>query len=147
MGFDIMELLKSVALPIVTGFLGWVYSKYRNKQEREKDILDNVQRIIDIQDEQIKKQEQIQKKSDNLNQRLEAKLDRKNKSIRQANKCPYTTQGDGCPVLAQEEQCEDEGLDKIRSASPKKLSEEEKNEHCYNLDCAKCEHHNPKCDD
>ena len=78
MEFDWVDILKSVALPIVTGFLGWVYSKYRNKQEREKDILDNVQRIIDIQDAQIKKQEQIQKKSDNLNQRLEAKLDRKN---------------------------------------------------------------------
>lgn len=123
MEFDWVDILKSVALPIVTGFLGWVYSKYRNKQEREKDILDNVQRIIDIQDAQIKKQEQIQKKSDNLNQRLEAKLDRKNKSIRQANNCPFTTEGDGCPVLAQEE----------------------KNEHCYDLDCARCEHHNPDC--
>ena len=125
MEFDIMELLKSVALPVVTGFLGWVYSKYRNKQEREKDILDNVQRIIDLQDAQIKKQEDAINKANNVNQRLEAKLDRKNKSVRQANKCPFTTEGDGCPVLAQEE----------------------KNEHCYNLDCAKCEHHNPKCDD
>lgn len=120
-----MELLKSVALPIVTGFLGWIYSKYRNKQEREKDILDNVQRIIDLQDAQIKKQDDALHKANNVNQRLEAKLDRKNKSVRQANKCPFTTEGDGCPVLAQEE----------------------KNEHCYSLDCAKCEHHNPKCDD
>lgn len=125
MEFDIMELLKSVALPVVTGFLGWVYSKYRNKQEREKDILDNVQRIIDLQDAQIKKQEDALNKANNVNQRLEAKLDRKNKSVRQANKCPFTTEGDGCPVLAQEE----------------------KNEHCYDLDCAKCDHHNPNCDD
>lgn len=124
MGFDIMELLKSVALPIVTGFLGWVYSKYRNKQEREKDILDNVQRIIDLQDAQIKKQDDALHKANNVNQRLEAKLDRKNKSVRQANRCPFTTEGDGCPVLAQEE----------------------KNERCYDLDCAKCEHHNPKCE-
>ena len=125
MEFDIMELLKSVALPVVTGFLGWVYSKYRNKQESEKDILDNVQRIIVMQDAQIKKQEDALNKANNVNQRLEAKLDRKNKSVRQANKCPFTTEGDGCPVLAQEE----------------------KNEHCYDLDCAKCEHHNPNCDD
>ena len=125
MEFDVMELLKSVVLPVVTGFLGWVYSKYRNKQEREKSILDNVQRIIDLQDAQIKKQEDALNKANNVNQRLEAKLDRKNKSVRQANKCPFTTEGDGCPVLAQEE----------------------KNEHCYDLDCAKCEHHNPKCDD
>ena len=110
---DWIDIVKTFALPIITGFLGWIYSKYRNKQEREKDILDNVQRIVDMQDAQIKKQEQTQKKSDNLNQRLEAKLDRKNKSIRQANKCPYTMEGDGCPVLSQEE----------------------KNEHCYDLDC------------
>ena len=125
MEFDVMELLKSVVLPVVTGFLGWVYSKYRNKQEREKSILDNVQRIIDLQDAQIKKQEDTLNKANNVNQRLEAKLDRKNKSVRQANKCPFTTEGDGCPVLAQEE----------------------KNEHCYDLDCAKCDHHNPNCDD
>lgn len=125
MGFDWIDILKTFALPIVTGFLGWLYSKYRNKQEREKDILDNVQRIIDLQDAQIKKQDDALHKANNVNQRLEAKLDRKNKSVRQANKCPFTTEGDGCPVLAQEE----------------------KNEHCYDLDCQKCEHHNPKCDD
>lgn len=118
-----MEIIEKIVYPILAGFLGWIYSKYRNKQQREKDILDNVQRIVDMQDAQIKKQEESQKKSDNLNQRLEAKLDRKNKSIRQANRCPYTTQGDGCPVLAQEE----------------------KNEHCYDIECARCEKHNPEC--
>lgn len=120
---DWIDIVKTIALPIVTAFLGWIYSKYRNKQEREKDILDNVQTIIDMQNAQIVKQEETLKKSDNINQRLEAKLDRKSKSIRQANKCPYTMQGDGCPVLAQEE----------------------KNEHCYDIDCARCENHNPEC--
>jgi hypothetical protein len=122
---DWMGIVEKVVYPIIAGFLGWIYSKYRTRQEREKSILDNVQVVIDMLSTQLTKMEETQKKSDNINQRLEAKLDRKNKSIRQANKCPYTTQGDGCPVLAQEE----------------------KNEHCYDLDCQKCEHHNPKCDD
>lgn len=122
---DWMGIVEKVVYPIIAGFLGWIYSKYRTRQEREKSILDNVQVVIDMLSTQLTKMEETQKKSDNINQRLEAKLDRKNKSIRQANKCPYTMEGNGCPVLAQEE----------------------KNEHCYDLDCAKCEHHNPKCDD
>ena len=55
--------------------------------------------------------------SKNMRKRLEAKLDRKNKSIRKANSCPHTVEGDGCPVLNQEE----------------------KNEQIY--DCDTCEHH------
>ena len=120
---DWMGVVEKVVYPTIAGFLGWIYSKYRTRQEREKSILDNVQVVIDMLSTQLAKMEESQKKSDNLNQRLEAKLDRKSKSVRQANKCPYTTQGDGCPVLAQEE----------------------KNEHCYDIECARCEKHNPEC--
>lgn len=105
-------------LPIVMGVVGWLGSAYRSKQKKEGDILDNVQRIIDIQDAHIKKSEEALVKSENLNKRLEAKLDRKNKSVRAANKCRHTSEGEGCPVLLQEE----------------------KNEHCYDADCTTCEH-------
>jgi hypothetical protein len=107
-------------LPVVMGVVGWLGSAYRSKQKKEGDILDNVQRIIDIQDAHIKKSEEALAKSENLNKRLEAKLDRKTKSVRAANKCKYTSEGDGCPVLNQEE----------------------KNEHCYGIDCASCTHNN-----
>jgi hypothetical protein len=53
-----------------------------------------------------------------MNKRLEAKYNRKSKSVRAANKCKYTNEGDGCPVLVQEE----------------------KNEHCYVIDCKECTH-------
>lgn len=130
MEFDWVDLLKSVALPIVTGFLGWVYSKYRNKEQKESDIIANFNAMRDADREFIEEARADLKaarvdllESRNINKRLEAKLDRKNKSVRQANKCKYTMEGDGCPVLAQEE----------------------KNEHCYDIECAKCEHHNPDC--
>lgn len=113
------ELWMQIALPVVSGLVGWFTSAYRNKQKKEGDILDNVQRIIDIQDAHIKKSEQALEKSENLNKRLEAKLDRKSKSVRAANRCKHTNEDGGCPVLAQEE----------------------KNEHCYDIECAECEHH------
>jgi hypothetical protein len=106
-------------LPIVMGVVGWLGSAYRSKQKKEGDILDNVQRIIDIQDAHIKKSEEALAKSENLTKRLEAKLDRKSKSVRAANKCKFTSEGDGCPVLNQEE----------------------RNEYCYDIECAECEHH------
>lgn len=109
-------------LPVVMGVVGWLGSAYRSKQKKEGDILDNVQRIIDIQDAHIKKSEEALAKSENLAKRLEAKLDRKSKSVRAANKCKFTSEGDGCPVLNQEE----------------------RNEHCYDIECAECEHNNDK---
>jgi hypothetical protein len=113
------ELWMQIALPVVSGLVGWFTSAYRNKQKKEGDILDNVQRIIDIQDAHIKKSEQALEKSENLNKRLEAKLDRKSKSVRAANRCKHTNEDGGCPVLAQEE----------------------KNEYCYDIECVECEHH------
>ena len=111
-------------LPIVMGVVGWLGSAYRSKQKKEGDILDNVQRIIDIQDAHIKKSEEALAKSENLTKRLEAKLDRKSKSVRAANRCKFTNEGNGCPVLEQEE----------------------KNEYIYDVDCNKCEHNNENND-
>ena len=58
-------------LPIVMGVVGWLGSAYRSKQKKEGDILDNVQRIIDIQDAHIKKSEEALAKSENLTKRLD----------------------------------------------------------------------------
>lgn len=110
----------NVVLPIATAFIGWLGSSYRNKQKKEGDILSNVERIVAMQDAHIQKAEATLLKSEKVIQRLEAKLDRKNKSVRAANKCKFTNEGDGCPVLAQEE----------------------KNEHIYDAPCDKCEYQN-----
>ena len=90
-------------LPVLTALIAWLANAYRNKQKKEHDVLDNVQRIIDLQNAHILKSEQALEKSDKQNQRLDAKLDRKNKSIRKANNCKFTNEGEGCPVLNQEE--------------------------------------------
>lgn len=106
-------------LPVLTALIAWLANAYRNKQKKEHDVLDNVQRIIDLQNAHILKSEQALEKSDKQNQRLDAKLDRKNKSIRKANNCKFTNEGEGCPVLNQEEI----------------------NEKIYDEGCRLCEHH------
>lgn len=106
-------------LPVLTALIAWLANAYRNKQKKEHDVLDNVQRIIDLQNAHILKSERALEKSDKQNQRLDAKLDRKNKSIRKANNCKFTNEGEGCPVLNQEEI----------------------NEKIYDEGCRLCEHH------
>lgn len=114
-------------LPVLTALIAWFANAYRNKQKKEHDVLDNVQRIIDLQNAHILKSEQALEKSDKQNQRLDAKLDRKNKSIRKANNCKFTNEGEGCPVLNQEEINEkiyDEGC-RLCEHHPKQQEEEE----------------------
>lgn len=117
-----MEIIEKFLYPILAGFLGWAYSSYRNKDQKESDLLANIKKIISLQDDHISKAEKSLARSESICTRLEAKLDRKNKSIRKANSCPHTNEGDGCPVLAQEEL----------------------NEHIYELDCSNCELHKSK---
>jgi hypothetical protein len=119
------ELWMQIALPVVTGLVGWLTSSYRNKQKKEGDILTNVERIVAMQDAHIQKAEVALLKSEKVIQRIEAKLDRKNKSVRAANKCKFTNEGGGCPVLAQEE----------------------KNEHIYDAPCEQCEYKNNEQND
>ena len=119
------ELWMQIALPVVSGLVGWFTSSYRNKQKKESDIIVNFQAMRDADRQFIEECRADLKESRDMNKRLEAKYNRKCKSVRAANKCKYTNEGNGCPVLAQEE----------------------KNEHIYDVDCAKCEHHNNEGND
>lgn len=104
-------------LPIATAAIGWLTSSYRNKQKKENDTIANFQLMRDADKEFMSDLKNELMESKKMRQRLEAKLDRKNKSIRKANNCPHTNEDGGCPVLNQEE----------------------KNEQVY--DCESCEHH------
>lgn len=106
-------------LPIVSLILGWLTSSYRNKQKKENETIANFQLMRDADKEFMTDLKNELVESKNLRKRLEAKLDRKNKSIRKANNCPHTNEGDGCPVLIQEEA----------------------NEKVYDEGCRLCEHH------
>lgn len=112
-----MEWWAEIVLPITTLVVGWLTSSYRNKQKKENDTITNFQLMRDADKEFMTDLKNELVESKNMRKRLEAKLDRKNKSIRKANNCPHTNEGDGCPVLNQEE----------------------KNEQIY--DCESCEHH------
>lgn len=93
----------NIGLPIVTLFAGWFGQAWKSKAQKKADELDNTQQIIQLQRDYIAEQQAQMAKYNATNQRLEAKLERKNKSIRQANKCQFTNEGDGCPVLVNEE--------------------------------------------
>lgn len=112
------DLWFQIALPIVSGVVGWATNAYRNAQKKESDIISNFQAMRDADREFIEECRADLKEARDMNKRLEAKYNRKSKSVRAANRCKYTNEGDGCPVLVQEE----------------------KNEHCYGIDCSSCAH-------
>lgn len=98
-----VEILRDVGVPILTLIGGWFAHLFRSKQKKEQDILANVQQILQMQKEYIADQDAENKKTRDMNARLEKKLDDKRESIRQANKCKYTSDGEGCPVLSHED--------------------------------------------
>ena len=104
----VLEILERAVLPILTLIGGWFAHLIRSKQKKEHDILENVMQILNMQKEYIAEQDVQNKETRDINKRLEAKLDKKNKSIRKANWCKYTNEGDGCPVLVNEEKFEED---------------------------------------
>lgn len=112
----VIDVAERVLLPILTLVGGWFAHLFRSKQKKEADILQNVMQILDLQKKYIADQDAENKKTRDMNARLERKLDGKRDSIRQANKCKYTAEGEGCPVLRHEdeldEKCENCELNK-----------------------------------
>ena len=98
-----IEILKDVGIPMLTLLGGWFGHMFRTKQKKEGDILDNMKQILTMQREYIASQDAENKKTRDMNARLERKLDDKRESIRQANKCKYTATDEGCPVLSHED--------------------------------------------
>ena len=99
----LLEILRDVGIPALTLIGGWFAHMFRTKQKKEADVLDNVQQILQLQKDYIAEQDAENKKTRDMNARLERKLDEKRESIRKANKCKYTSEGDGCPVLIHED--------------------------------------------
>lgn len=99
----LLEILKDVGIPVLSLIGGWFAHLFRSRQKREGDILENVQQILQMQKDYIADQDVQNKKNCDMIARLERKLDDKRESIRKANKCKYTAEGDGCPVLKHED--------------------------------------------
>lgn len=99
----IVDMAERVLLPVLTLIGGWFAHLFRSKQKKEQDILANVQQILQMQKDYIAEQDEENKKTRNMNARLEKKLDDKRESIRKANHCRFTSEGDGCPVLKNED--------------------------------------------
>lgn len=103
----LIEIAQNIGLPIITLLGGWFGHMFRTKQKKEADVLDNVTQILDLQKKYIAEQDEENRKTRNMNARLEKKLDDKRESIRKANKCQYTNEGDGCPVLRHEDELDE----------------------------------------
>lgn len=103
----VIDIAERVLLPILTLVGGWFAHLFRSKQKKEADILQNVMQILDLQKKYIADQDAENKKTRDMNARLEKKLDDKRDSIRQANKCRFTSDGDGCPVLRREDELDE----------------------------------------
>ena len=106
-----IDLLERIGLPILTLIGGWFAHLIRTKQKKQQDILSNVQQILQMQKDYIAEQDEENRKTRNMNARLEKKLDDKRESIRKANKCKFTNEGDGCPVLLHEDSLDDKCKD------------------------------------
>ena len=98
-GSVLLDILRDVALPALTAVAGWFASIWRTKQKKEKDVLENVTQILDMQKKYIADQDEENRKTREYNKHLEEKLNGKNRAIRAANWCKYTNEGEGCPVL------------------------------------------------
>jgi len=103
----VIDAAERILLPMITLAGGWFGHLIRSKQKKEQDILANVQQILQMQKEYIAEQDAENKKTRDVNMRLEKKLDDKRESIRKANKCKFTAEGDGCPVLRHEDELDE----------------------------------------
>lgn len=111
---DSFEILREVGLPILTLIGGWFAHLFRTKQKKQADVLENVTQILQMQKEYISEQDKENRKTRNMNMRLEHKLDEKRESIRRANWCPHTNEDEGCPVLKHEDELYDKCKDCIK---------------------------------
>lgn len=96
------NILTDFALPILTALLAWFGNAYRNKQKKEHDILDNVQRIVDMQNKHIERCEQTLDKRDLAYTELAYKDEKKREAIKQAYNCKVPSEE--CPVLSYDAQ-------------------------------------------
>ena len=126
----IVDIFEKVAIPVLTLLGGWFGHMIRTKQKKEADILDNVTQILQMQkdyisqqQETISKQEEVLIETRKQNRRIEAKLDKKDRAIRKANWCKFTNEGDGCPVLN-----EDERIDQCHNCEFLKKEDDAKGE-------------------
>lgn len=119
---NMIDAIKDIALPIILGVLGWLGNAYRNKQKRESDILDNVQRIIDMQNGHITRCETSLDEREKAYKEMCRKNDRKREAIKRAYKCKMPSED--CPVLIYDAQ-----------------THEQENSKCDNCELFKQAHH------
>lgn len=103
-------------LPILTALIAWFANAYRNRQKKENDILDNVQRIIDMQNGHIKRCDDLLAKREAEYLKLEERYYQKVRAVKEAYDCPYDTAL--CPVLIYDKAMHDCDTCELNPANP-----------------------------
>lgn len=106
-GSIIMDFLQNIAVPALAAVVGWFAKTWRSKQKKEADILTNVTQILEMQRSYIAEQDKDKREEREVRNRLEEKLDMKEESILQANRCKHANDDGGCPVLIHEQATDD----------------------------------------
>lgn len=99
----VVDVLERVGIPALTLLGGWFGHKFRSKQQKESDILENMKQILEAQTAYIERQDTRYRELEEHLYATEHKLDNKRASIGKANKCKFTNEDEGCPVLAHED--------------------------------------------
>lgn len=105
------DVLTSFILPVVTALLAWFGNAYRNKQKKEHDILDNVQRIIDMQNSHISRCESMLDERDKAYKAMSRKNDQKRETIKRAYNCKVPSEE--CPVLIYDAKIQEHDYDSV----------------------------------
>lgn len=101
-----LEIIAPIISGALMGLIGWLTAAYRNKQKKEKDILDNVQQMLDMERQQINIYAERLAKSETDYHKLEKKFDHKTRAVKEAYDCEHPSEN--CPVLIYDKsQCED----------------------------------------
>lgn len=95
-----VDLLATYIMPAVTAATGWFANAWRNRQKKDADVLQNVEQIIQLQRTYIDDQNARLAEFSAAMQRMERRLDSRERSIMKARSCRIVKTDDDCVVLA-----------------------------------------------
>lgn len=93
------QVMTDIVVPAVTAAMGWAASSWRNRQRKEADVLSNVRQIIELQRGCINEQTETLSRFRATVERLERRLESRDRSIMKGRICAHVRIDDDCPVL------------------------------------------------
>ena len=104
-----VDVLATYIMPAVSAATGWFANAWRNRQKKDADVLQNVEQIIQLQRTYIEDQKTRLAEFGDAMQRMERRLESRERSIMKARNCRIVKTDDDCVVLADVAQQADKG--------------------------------------